>query len=181
MCGMRIIGGIRRAGPLGAARAAAIALCLALRGLSSLEGLGPELRGLRDDTGAASAYAAESRAQGAAALDSLAARLDAGLEAEAAAERSIAALSSRLSALADRIDGFSRAIGEDRGPGGAKAFDAALDSRILRADEAYRSGSDGEAAIACASLLAGLAMVTLIVKTVVERQAARQTARGGEA
>ena len=37
------------------------------------------------------------------------------------------------------------------------------------------------AAFACASLLAGLAMVTLIVKTVVERQAARQTARGGEA
>lgn len=37
------------------------------------------------------------------------------------------------------------------------------------------------AAFACASLLAGLAMVTLIVKTMVERQAARQTARGGEA
>ncbi|MDX9866393.1 MAG: sulfate ABC transporter permease subunit CysW [Kiritimatiellia bacterium] len=36
------------------------------------------------------------------------------------------------------------------------------------------------AAFACASLLAGLAMVTLIVKAVVERQAARQSARGGE-
>ncbi len=146
---------IRRTGAIACAAAAAIALYLILRGSAGIERLGKELGGLRDELGSLSAYAAESRGLEASALD----RLGKSLEAEYAAsraysDRSLAALSSRISTLSERIAAVSRGIGEGRSGGGDRSFDAAMDSRIRRADEAYRAGGYSEAAADYAALLA---------------------------
>jgi len=147
---MRSIEGIRRAGAIACAAAAAIALYLVFRGSTSLSALGIELGLLREDLGALSAYAAESRGIQTTAIDHLGADAAAS---KAADDRALNALSSRVSSLSEKIGLLSRAIGEGRAGGGTQPFDAALDDRIRRADAAYRSGSYGEAAAAYAVLL----------------------------